>query len=74
MSGETTGPMTPEQVALKLHARLVQALDNGQALRDVVNSIANNPGNETTIRAALKLLVRAYDENDERARAVAEAG
>jgi hypothetical protein len=59
MKTETT---EPKAVALGIHARLQVALEHGKALRDVVASIAASPGSEQTIRAALRLLVRAYDE------------
>lgn len=52
----------PKSVALSQHARLQVALEHGKALRDVVASIAAAPGSEQTIRSALRLLVRAYDE------------
>jgi hypothetical protein len=51
-----------QSVALNLHRRLKAMEENGKALRDVVASIAEQPGSERTIRAALRLLVRAYDE------------
>lgn len=53
---------TPERVALDLHARLKRAEENGKALRDVVAAIAEQDGSADTIRAACRLLVRAYDE------------
>lgn len=52
----------PKATALGQHARLKVALEHGKALRDVAASIAASPGSEQTIRAALRLLVRAYDE------------
>lgn len=57
---------TPERIALDLHARLKRAEENGKALRDVVASIAEQQGNADTIRAACRLLVRAYDEGMKR--------
>ena len=52
----------PKAVALQLHARLQVLKEHGKAFRDVVASVAETPGSERTIRAALRLLVRAYDE------------
>lgn len=52
----------PKAVALRFHARLKVVEENATALRDVTFSIAESPGNEQTMRAALRLLVRAYDE------------
>lgn len=55
-------PTDPKAIALGQHARLKVALEHGKALRDVAASIAASPGSEQTIRAALRLLVSAYDE------------
>lgn len=58
MNNTTKGPKFE---VLDLHSRLKRAAENGQALRDVVASVAASPGSEQTIRAALRLLVKAYD-------------
>ncbi|MDR3533974.1 MAG: hypothetical protein P4L90_25840 [Rhodopila sp.] len=48
--------------ALKEIDRLRVIEENAKAMRDVVASIADAPGKEQTMRAALRLLVRAFDE------------
>ncbi len=45
-----------------LLAGLRRVEENGKAMRDVLASIAAQNSSAETIRAALRLLVRAYDE------------
>jgi hypothetical protein len=54
-------PHPPGQ-AQRAMRKAASVISHGQALRDVVEAISKQEGSADTIRAALRLLVRAYDE------------